>query len=54
MLIASKRLFNEVLSVKSYQQNALRLQDAIRQAGGINKAADIVEQAVSLRKPVCR
>ena len=36
-----------VLTEDSYKKNALRLQEAIRQAGGVNRAADIVEQVVS-------
>ena len=41
-----------VLTEDSYKQNALRLQTAIRNAGGVKRAADIIEQAVSTRKPV--
>lgn len=41
-----------VLSDDSYKQNALRLQDAIRRAGGATRAADIIEQAVSTGQPV--
>ena len=41
-----------VLSEDSYKQNALRLQDAIRRAGGATRAADIIEQAVSTGQPV--
>lgn len=36
----------------SYKQNALRLQSAIQQAGGVSRAADIIEQAILTRKPV--
>lgn len=41
-----------VLSEDSYKQNALRLQEAIRKAGGVSRAADIVEKATFTRKPV--
>ncbi len=41
-----------MLTQESYKQNALRLQEAIRQAGGVSRAADIVEKAVSTGKPV--
>ncbi|MGF1521496.1 MAG: glycosyltransferase [Leptolyngbyaceae cyanobacterium] len=44
----------QVLKENSYQQNALKLQKAIRQAGGVKKAADIVEQAVVTGKPVIK
>ena len=42
----------KVLTEDSYKQNALRLQDAIKKAGGVNRAIDIVEQVVSTGKPV--
>lgn len=42
----------KVLTQDSYKKNALRLQQAIQQAGGVNRAIDIVEQAVSTGKPV--
>ncbi|MBE9193143.1 glycosyltransferase [Gloeocapsopsis crepidinum LEGE 06123] len=41
-----------VLSEKTYRENALRMQVAIRQAGGIKRAIDIVEQVVATGKPV--
>lgn len=41
-----------VLTEESYKQNALRLQQATIRAGGVSRAADIIEQAVSTRKPV--
>lgn len=41
-----------VLTEDTYRQNASRLKAAISQAGGVGRAADIVEQAVSTRKPV--
>ncbi len=37
----------KVLTEEKYQQNALRLQKAINKAGGVSRAADIVEQVVS-------
>ncbi|MBW4563291.1 MAG: glycosyltransferase [Mojavia pulchra JT2-VF2] len=42
----------QVLTEKSYKQNALRLQEATHRAGGVSRAADIIEQAVSTGKPV--
>lgn len=36
-----------VLTEDFYQKNAARLQEAIRHSGGVSRAADIVEQAVS-------
>ena len=41
-----------VLTEESYKQNALRLQQAIGRAGGVSRAADIVEQVISTKKPV--
>ncbi len=41
-----------VLTEDSYKQNAVRLQEAIRRAGGVIRAIDIVEQVVSTGKPV--
>ena len=42
----------KVLTQDSYKKNALRLQKEIQQAGGVSRAIDIVEQAVSTGKPV--
>jgi MGT family glycosyltransferase len=42
----------KVLTEDSYKQNAVRLQEAIQRAGGVIRAIDIVEQAVSTGKPV--
>lgn len=41
-----------VLTHESYKQNAVRLQQAIAQAGGVTQAADIVERAIATGKPV--
>jgi MGT family glycosyltransferase len=41
-----------VLTEDSYKNNASRLQDAIRRAGGVGRAADIIEQAISTGKQV--
>jgi MGT family glycosyltransferase len=41
-----------VLTEESYKNNASRLQDAIARAGGVRRAADIVEQVISTGKPV--
>lgn len=43
-----------VLTEDSYKQNALRLQQAIQKAGGVSRAADIIEQAISTGKPVMK
>lgn len=42
----------KVLTEDSYKKNALRLQEAIKQAGGVSRAADIIEQVVSTGKLV--
>ena len=42
----------KVLTENSYKENALRLQKAIAESGGVSRAADIIEQAVSTGKPV--
>lgn len=41
-----------VLTEDSYKENALRLQAAIRRAGGVTRAADIIEEVVSTGRPV--
>jgi MGT family glycosyltransferase len=41
-----------VLTEDSYKNNASRLQDAIARAGGVRRAADIIEQVISTGKPV--
>jgi MGT family glycosyltransferase len=47
-----RKSLEKVLSVPSYRENALRLQKAIQQSGGVKKAADIVEKAVNTGQPV--
>ncbi len=42
-----RQAIQEVLIQKSYQQNAMRLQTAMKQAGGVTRAVDIIEQTVS-------
>lgn len=42
----------EVLSQDFYKNNASRLQAAIQRAGGVKRAADIVELAISKEKPI--
>lgn len=42
----------QVLTEDYYKNNASRLQEAIRLSGGVSRAANIVEQAVSTGKPV--
>jgi zeaxanthin glucosyltransferase len=41
-----------VLTNESYRQNAIRLKHSIAQSGGVSRAADIIELAISTRKPV--
>ena len=47
-----RTVISQVLTQPSYKQNALRLQKAIKRAGGVTRAADIIERAVSTGKPV--
>ena len=47
-----QKAIKRVLTEDSYKKNALRLQEAIRRAGGVNRAADIIEEVVSTGKPV--
>ena len=47
-----RKAIKQVLTEKSYKKNALRLQEAIRQAGGVNRAVDIIEQVVTTGKPI--
>jgi zeaxanthin glucosyltransferase len=41
-----------VLTTESYRHNAIRLKESISKSGGVNRAADIIELAISTRKPV--
>lgn len=47
-----QKAISQVLTQPSYKENALRLQKAINTAGGVTRAADIIEQVVSTGKPV--
>ncbi len=47
-----RQAVQQVLTENSYPKNALRLQKAIAQAGGVSRAADIIEQVASTGKPV--
>lgn len=42
----------KVLTENSYKENAIKLQQSIQASGGVTRAADIIEQAVSTGKPV--
>ena len=42
----------QVLTQDSYKKNAANMQTAIHKAGGVSRAADIVEQAIVTGKPV--
>ena len=46
-----REAIQRVFTQDSYKHNALRLQEHIRHAGGVTRAADIVEKAVSTGKP---
>lgn len=41
-----------VLTQPSYRQNALRLKQSIAQSGGVKRAGDIIELAISTKQPV--
>lgn len=43
-----------VLTQPSYRENALRIKRSISESGGVSRAADIIELAISTRKPVDR
>ncbi|MBD1805309.1 hypothetical protein H6F98_07590 [Microcoleus sp. FACHB-SPT15] len=41
----------QVLAEESYRYNARRIQEAIAQAGGVRRAADIIEQVITPQSP---
>lgn len=41
----------KVLTQDSYKNNAYRLKQAIQTAGGVSRAASIIEQAIATGKP---
>lgn len=47
-----QKTVKQVLTEDFYKQNALRLQGAIQRSGGVNRAIDIIEQAVSTGKSI--
>lgn len=47
-----KVAIEKVFTDDSYKHNAVKIQQAIQRAGGVSRAADIIEQAVSTKKPV--
>jgi zeaxanthin glucosyltransferase len=47
-----KTAIEKVLQEDSYRNNALKLATAIQQAGGVRRAADIIEKAIATGKPV--
>jgi UDP:flavonoid glycosyltransferase YjiC (YdhE family) len=49
-----RQAIDRVLSEPSHRDNALKLQRSIQQAGGVQRAADIVEQAIATGRPVLR
>jgi MGT family glycosyltransferase len=46
------KTIKKVMEENSYRDKANQLQESISQAGGVVRAADIIEQAVATRKPV--
>jgi UDP:flavonoid glycosyltransferase YjiC (YdhE family) len=44
----------KVLTNPTYKENALRLQTALQQSGGVAQAVAIVEKAIATRQPVKR
>ena len=47
-----KQAVKQVLATDSYQENARRLQEAIKHSGGVVQAADIIERVIATGKPV--
>lgn len=47
-----QKAIRRVLMEDSYKKQALRLQEAIERAGGVKRAADIIEKGVSTGEPV--
>ncbi|WP_013322345.1 glycosyltransferase [Gloeothece verrucosa] len=47
-----QQFIKQVLTEDSYKNNAIRLQQAIKDSGGVRQAADIIEQAIFTGKPV--
>ncbi len=47
-----QKAIQQILTNETYKQNAIRLQQAIHHAGGVRRAADIIEQAVLTKQPV--
>ena len=47
-----RKAIKRVLTNDAYRQSALKLQAAIDQAGGVRRAADIIEQAIATGEPV--
>ena len=47
-----RRAIEQILRKDSYKNNALKLQQSIKQVGGVSKAANIIEQAIATNKPV--
>ncbi|MFM7406527.1 MAG: glycosyltransferase [Cuspidothrix sp.] len=49
-----RKAITKVFTEPAYKNNALRLQAAIKKAGGTKRAVDIIEQAISTGKPVLK
>ena len=48
-----REMVQHVLKEESYTQNAAQVKTSIERAGGVKRAADIVEKAVATKTPVC-
>jgi zeaxanthin glucosyltransferase len=47
-----RKAIESVLTQDSYRQAALKMKEHIQQSGGVSRAADIVEAAISSKNPV--
>ncbi len=47
-----QQAIEQVLTDDSYKKNALKLQEAIKQSGGVSRAVDIIEQVAVTSQPV--
>lgn len=43
-----RQAIQQVLTEESYSQNALKIKQSIREAGGVKRAADLIEQSVNI------
>jgi zeaxanthin glucosyltransferase len=47
-----RNAIEQVMQKDSYRENAFKLREAIQKAGGVSRAADIIEQVIRTKKPV--